>query len=278
MNKIRNLDILIEMALLEDLDDIGDVTSLSIFPENKNHGYSLIAKDKGVLCGIEIFQKVFNAVDNKVEVHLLVQDGDTISPGDVVAHICGPVRSILKSERTALNFLSHLSGISTKTSIFVEAAGENIKILDTRKTLPGYRELQKYAVRCGGGSNHRMGLYDMVMIKDNHIDAAGSISSAVNNVRKLWNNKYRIEVESRNIQEVQEALECEVDRIMLDNMTNEDMALCIDEIAGRAEIEASGNMTIERLNEIKKMKIDYVSFGELTHTVKVFDFSLKENK
>jgi len=276
MEHIKNLDLIIELAIAEDLGDLGDVTSRSIFTDNPAYEYSLIAKDRGVLCGIDIFKKVFNRIDETVEVETLYSDGDILESGSIVAHVRGPVVSILKSERTALNFLSHLSGIATKAALFAEKSGGFVRILDTRKTLPGYRELQKYAVRCGGCENHRMGLYDMVMIKDNHVDAAGSITSAVTKVRDMWGDRFKVEVETRNIEEVREALQCSVDRIMLDNMSNDIMKEAVEIIDGAAETEASGNMDIERLIEIKGLGIDFVSFGELTHTVNIFDFSLKE--
>ncbi len=276
MEEIRNLDIIIELAVSEDLGDAGDITSESIFTDNDFHRYTLVSKDEGVLCGVDVFSRVFRHIDEKVSVETYFRDGDEIKYGDTVARVYGPVISVLKSERIALNFISHLSGIATKTAEFVRAAEGKLKILDTRKTLPGYRELQKYAVRCGGGRNHRMGLYDMVMIKDNHIDAAGSIGRAVDRVRAMWGNRFRIEVETRNHEEVQQALESGADIIMLDNMSVEAMAEAVEMIRGRAETEASGNMNLEKIRSIKNCGIDYVSLGELTHTVKIFDFSLKE--
>ncbi|HPJ36769.1 MAG TPA: carboxylating nicotinate-nucleotide diphosphorylase, partial [Spirochaetota bacterium] len=275
MENLLNLDRLIEMAFNEDLLDTGDVTSEAIFSD-EIYSFKLVAKEDGVLCGISVFSGVMDIVDSTIKITEHFKDRDSISKGDIIADISGPVISILKAERTALNFLSHLSAIATKTSRFVDAAGGKVRILDTRKTIPGYRELQKYAVRCGGGENHRMGLHDMVMIKDNHTDAAGGITNAVKRIREKWGNRFSVEVETRNIKEVEEALEAGADRIMLDNMSNEEMKEAVDFIAGRAETEASGNMTLERIKGVAETGVDYISFGELTNSIKAFDFSLKE--
>ncbi|HNX24759.1 MAG TPA: carboxylating nicotinate-nucleotide diphosphorylase [Spirochaetota bacterium] len=277
MENFRNLDSLIEMALNEDLLDIGDVTSEAIF-RDELYSYKLMAKESGILCGIDIFIKVMKYVDSKIEVKVHFKDGEAINRGDIIADISGPVVSILKAERTALNFISHLSAIASKTAVFVKRAEGKVVILDTRKTLPGYRELQKYAVSCGGGKNHRMGLYDMVMIKDNHNDAAGGITAAVERVKAKWGDKYKIEVETRNLEEVKEALKCGADRIMLDNLSDADMENAVEFIAGKAETEASGNMNLQRIKSAALTGVDYISFGELTNSVKAFDFSLKEVK
>ena len=277
MENLLNLDRLIEMAFNEDLLDKGDVTSEAIFSD-EIYSFKLVAKEDGVLCGISVFSGVMDIADSTIKITEHFKDRDSISKGDIIADISGPVISILKAERTALNFLSHLSAIATKTSRFVDAAGGKVRILDTRKTIPGYRELQKYAVRCGGGENHRMGLHDMVMIKDNHTDAAGGITNAVKRIREKWGNRFSVEVETRNIKEVEEALEAGADRIMLDNMSNEEMKEAVDFIAGRAETEASGNMTLERIKGVAETGVDYISFGELTNSIKAFDFSLKEVK
>ena len=269
-------DKLIDMALAEDLGDAGDVTTDSIFTEPKQEHYRLVAKEDGILCGADIFTEVFAKLDKDCQVKFNFRDGDKLHNGDTVATVDGDVRTILKGERTALNFISHLSGVATKTSRFAAQSNGKLKILDTRKTIPGLRYLQKYAVACGGGQNHRIGLFDMVLIKDNHIDAAGSIRAAVENVRKMWGSKYKIEVETRNLDEVKQALDMKADRIMLDNMPDDIMAEAVKLIDGRAEIEASGNMTIDRIAPLSKIGIDFISFGELTHTVKVFDFSLKK--
>ena len=277
MNNFNNLNQLIEMALYEDLLNIGDITSEAIF-KDELYSYKLIAKDSGVLCGIDIFIAVMKYVDDKINIKKFFNDKDTINKGDIVADISGPVISILKAERTALNFISHLSGIATKTAIFVKESNGRATILDTRKTLPGYRELQKYAVLCGGGKNHRMGLYDTILIKDNHSDAVAGITNAVERVKARWGNKYKIEVETRNIDEVKEAAKCNVDRIMLDNMSNSEMKEAVDYIEGKIETEASGNMNLQRIHDVSLTGVNFISFGELTNSVKAFDFSLKEIK
>ncbi len=277
MFRFSNTDLLIETALKEDLGNEGDITSDAIF-ESGEHLFGLMSKDSGILCGIDIFARVMNKVDENIKVARFFSDGDTISPGSLVAEVSGNAGSILKAERTAINFVSMLSATATQTAVFVQEAAGRTVILDTRKTIPGFRELQKYAVRCGGGRNHRMGLYDMVMIKDNHIDAAGGINKAVSRVREKWGNRYFIEVETRNLEEVKEALECAVDRIMLDNMDNITMKEAVRLIAGKCETEASGNMTPERISAAASTGVGYISAGTLTSSIKAFDFSLKEKK
>lgn len=267
---------LVRKALAEDLGRNGDVTSSSIFPAAARSVFILLAKDDGILCGAEIFEAVFRRLDRSARVDWYFRDGHPLKKGDIVARVSGRTRTILSAERTALNLISHLSGIATRTAHFVRAADGAVRILDTRKTIPGLRVLQKYAVVTGGGENHRMGLHDMVMIKDNHADAAGGITPAVKAVRKRYGKRFKIEVEARSLDEVTEALAAGADRIMLDNMTNEQMTEAVALISGRAETEASGNMTIERLSTLTGIGLDFVSFGELTHSVRVFDFSLKQ--
>lgn len=272
------IDRLIDIAFDEDFAQYGDVTTDAVFPNGLGDGtYVLKAKDNGILCGKEVFEMVFKKLDPSLQVTFMHSDGDSVSYGDVVAEINGKIASILKGERTALNFICYLSAIATRTNEFVKAVAP-VKILDTRKTLPGYRHLAKYAVACGGAVNHRIGLYDMVMIKDNHIDGAGGIAQAVNRVREKWGNKYKIEVETRNLAEVEEAVQLNVDRIMLDNMDNETIAKAVKIINGKTEIEASGNMTLERVKTLAGSGVDFISVGELTHSVKVFDFSLVSGK
>lgn len=271
------LELLIDLALVEDLDKAGDVSSTSIF-EDQTDCYFLLSKDEGIFCGADAISRVCAKVDSTLGVTLFFKDGDEVKRGDLIAKIEGKISSILQAERTAINFISFLSGIATATNQLVKANKSGATILDTRKTLPGYRLLSKYAVLCGGGQNHRIGLYDMVMIKDNHIDGAGSIENAVNLVRQRWGNKFKIEVETRNLDEVQSALELGVDRIMLDNMDDETMKSATDLIAKRCETEASGNMSVKRISTSALSGIDYISFGSITHSVKAFDFSLrKEN-
>jgi len=283
MNKIKdfinldNLNILIETALKEDLSESGDITTESIFDQEQGI-YTLISKDSGILCGCKIFTAVFQKIDSDCIIKFNKSDGERIEKGDSIAKIYGKVKSILKGERVALNFLSHLSGIATKTAKFVEKTGGKAKILDTRKTIPGFRSLQKYAVLCGGGKNHRMGLYDMVMIKDNHIDGAGSIADAVSKVKSKLNPSVKIEVETRNLEEVKEALKAQVDYIMLDNMPLEMMKKAVKIINKQTLVEASGNMTLSRIKDVAEIGVDFISVGELTHSVKAFDFSLRKEK
>ncbi len=274
MDDFPNLDCLIDMALDEDLHNNGDITSESIFSEEEDT-FVLISKDNGIFCGGEVFIRVMKRLDRSISVKFFFSDGNSIRQDDSVAQISGKVSSILKAERTALNFLSMLSAVATRTSEFVKEAGDRAVILDTRKTLPGFRHLQKYAVRCGGGSNHRMGLFDMVMIKDNHIDAAGGITAAIKKVRNRWGDRFKIEVEARNISEVKEALNCRVNRIMLDNMGRKEVAIAVKHIGGVCETEASGNITRGKTRGFSLTGVDFISAGELTNSINAFDFSLK---
>lgn len=275
-NKDEMMNRLIELALAEDLADIGDVTSQAIFSDEENTFY-LYAKDSGVLCGSAIWNEVFSAVDPDVRIEWSFSDGQQIPHGALIAVCTGKVLSILTAERTAINFLSHLSAIATRAYQYtIEATDTKAVILDTRKTLPGYRELAKYAVTCGGAQNHRQGLYDMVMIKDNHADAAGGITSAVTRVRSRWEDRFPIEVETRDLEEVREALSCGVNRIMLDNMSCDMMRQAVGIIGGRAEVEASGNMSLGRIREVAGTGVDFISVGDITHSVRAFDFSLKQ--
>ncbi len=273
-------------ALEEDLGDAGEVSSAGLFGPDHGSVFRLIAKDDGVLCGLPVFSATFAAVDPDLAVESAFRDGDRLSRGTVVARVRGRTASILAAERTALNFVSQLSAVATKTKRFVDAlaaraAGLRVRppeILDTRKTVPGMRRLQKYAVAVGGGRNHRMGLHDMIMLKDNHVDAAGGIAPAVAASRAAWGRRFRLEVETRTLDEVAQALEAGADRIMLDNMDDRTVREAVRLVAGRAETEASGNMTLERLLGLADSGLDFVSFGELTHSVNVFDFSLKAER
>jgi nicotinate-nucleotide pyrophosphorylase (carboxylating) len=272
----ENFNELMKLALKEDLQDMGDITSRAIFNDDETMTALLKSKDTGILAGISFFSQVFLSVDSRIEVRKKMDDGTTLRPGDIVATVSGPVAAVLEAERTAINFLSFLSGIASCTAEHIKAAEDkgNVVILDTRKTLPGYRSLSKYAVRMGGGQNHRMGLYDMIMIKDNHIDAAGGISSAVSRVRDKWGDHYRIEVECRTLEEVKEALDCRIDVIMLDNMSPELTSQAVSLRKGSLEFEASGNMDIEKIKRYNNTGVDYISIGKLTHSVTAFDFSL----
>ena len=274
--KDEYFDKLLSMALEEDLKEVGDVTSRAIFDSEMTTAV-LYSKDRGILAGAEYFKNVFETVDSDLNVKLLIQDGESLSPKDKVAEISGKTRSILEAERTAINFLSFLSGIATETDrsvVAAEKAGKAI-ILDTRKTLPAYRTLSKYAVTVGGGRNHRIGLYDMVMIKDNHIDAAGSIEAAVTKVRDKWENSYAIEVECRTLDEVKQAVQLNVDVIMLDNMDPETTVSAVNLGDGKVQFEASGNMDIDKIKLYSPTGVDFLSVGKLTHSVTAFDFFLK---
>ncbi|MBN2546390.1 MAG: carboxylating nicotinate-nucleotide diphosphorylase [Spirochaetes bacterium] len=268
---------LIKLAFREDLQHNGDITTDPIF-KNETAVFNLIAKQNGILCGKNIFIDVFDYIDRSINVNFYFNDKNMINNGDIIAKVIGNVANILKGERTALNFICNLSGIATKTSLFVKEANDKIKILDTRKTLPGYRMLHKYAVHCGGGYNHRIGLHDMVLIKDNHIDVCEGLTKAVKKITDRWGRKYKIEVEARNIEEVKEALTCKVNRIMLDNMDTNKIREAVRVINKEAETEISGNVTIEKIKDLSVTGADYVSIGELTHSFKAFDFSLKKEK
>lgn len=252
-----------------------DVTSDAVFGDERGEA-QVIAKSSGILSGSVAFRRVFEAIDPELSVKFLIEDGRAFKSGDTVAAVSGRVKSILMGERTALNFLGHLSGIATNSRGFVNALGKSrVRILDTRKTLPGLRLLEKEAVVHGGGENHRMGLYDMVLVKDNHIDAAGSITEAVKRVRSRWEDKYRIEVETRNLAEVEEALRAKVDRIMLDNMPRRMVRRAVKLIGGRIEIEVSGNVTRRRVRGMRKLAVNYISAGSITSAAGHADFSLR---
>jgi nicotinate-nucleotide pyrophosphorylase (carboxylating) len=267
---------LLEIALEEDLGNQGDITSKAIFSQEKGK-YKLVSKDTGILAGAECFQGVFHRIDPNLEVNFVIPEGTDLIPGKVVAHISGSIQNILVGERTALNFLAFLSGIATATNQMVQAAGERGKavILDTRKTLPGFRLLSKYAVRVGGGMNHRIGLYDMILIKDNHIDATGSITQAVKKVRDRWGKQFLIEVECRSLEEVAEAVKAGVDRILLDNMDEVTTRKAVTQVGGRIPLESSGDMTLERVRQYASTGVDFISVGRLTHSVQSFNFSLQ---
>jgi nicotinate-nucleotide pyrophosphorylase (carboxylating) len=266
---------LIRTALDEDIAT-GDVTSSAIFTGTEISEAYIIAKQNGIVCGTDIVRWVYECVDPRIETTIRLSDGLKVTSGDIAVSFHGSTKSLLEGERTALNFFQRMSGISSKTYSAVELLkGSSIKILDTRKTLPGFRMIDKYSVKTGGGTNHRIGLFDMVLIKDNHIKAAGSIKDAVQKVRNKWGNTYRIEVETTTLDEVQEALSMNADIIMLDNMNNETMIKATTLIDGKAEVEISGNITAERITDIKKIPVNYISIGALTHSVDAFDWSMK---
>jgi len=274
------------IAALEEDVGTGDITTNACVPAIAMSKGAFIAKEPGVISGLGVAKRVFELLSNKVDMTLLVQDGDTVSTGDIIATISGPSRAILTGERTALNLLQHMSGIATKTAKAVrEIKNTRTKILDTRKTTPGLRALDKYAVRCGGGTNHRFNLADGVLIKDNHIKAAGGIKNAVLQAQrarmKMADNtassppQILIEVEAENMEQVIEALNAKADIIMFDNMLPETMSVAVEVISGRTLTEASGNMGERNLKEIAETGVDYISIGALTHSVKAMDISLK---
>ena len=278
MMNIDNLDELIKMALREDIGD-GDHSTLACIPPTARGTAKMVAKQDGILCGAEVGERVFKIVDNNLNVNLLKHDGDAIFKGEIVMTIEGPSGSILTAERTALNFMQRLSGIATETRRMVSMLkGLNTQLLDTRKTTPNMRLLEKYAVKCGGGTNHRIGLYDMVMLKDNHIDFAGGIEAAIdrtNNYLKAKGKDLRIEIEVRNLDELQRVLDHGgVHRIMLDNFDTTTLREAVRRIDHRYETEASGGITEKTLREYAETGVDFISVGALTHHIKSLDLSL----
>ena len=263
---------IIQRALEEDIGD-GDVTSLSILPPDLLYTGRFIAKASGVVAGLTVAQLTFACVDERIQFTPVVRDGDWLEPKQVLATVHGPGRTLLSAERVALNFLQRMSGIATMTHRFVTAVQGEATILDTRKTAPGLRLLDKLAVRLGGGQNHRFGLYDMVLIKENHITAAGSIREAVARVRAQDSRQRPIEVEVKNLTELEEALSLNVDRIMLDNMSVEQMQQAVTITNGRVPLEASGNVSLATVATIAATGVDYISSGMLTHSVKAMDIS-----
>ncbi|MFW6366241.1 MAG: carboxylating nicotinate-nucleotide diphosphorylase [Spirochaetota bacterium] len=277
MTAVQFTDIqpLIKLAIEEDIKN-GDITSMAVFGDGSVSRSVIVSKDEGIFCGSFIAEYVYAMINTQVRVSILVPEGSSVPIGARVLSIEGPTRSILEGERIVLNFLQRMCGIATRTSRAASLVGNGtIQILDTRKTLPGFRLLDKYAVAAGGGTNHRMGLYDMVMIKDNHIKAAGSITNAVQAVRSQWNDTYRIEVETTTIDEVREALAAGADIIMLDNMDRDRIEASLAEINGRALVELSGNMDEERIRSVSDLPVDFISIGALTHSVSAFDLSMK---
>lgn len=273
------IDRLIRQALEEDLGD-GDHSSLSTIPKDAKGKARLLVKEDGVLAGVDIAQRVFKHVSEEIRTEVFIQDGQKIKPGDVVFHVEGPVIALLSSERLVLNFMQRMSGIATATRLIVDKLeGLHTRILDTRKTTPNMRIFEKYAVRAGGGENHRMGLYDMVMIKDNHVDFAGGITPAIDACHRYLDRlgkELAIELEVRNFRELKEALDRGgIQRIMLDNFSPADLARAINMIDGRFETEASGGITIDTIREYAETGVDYISVGALTHHISSLDLSLK---
>jgi nicotinate-nucleotide pyrophosphorylase (carboxylating) len=267
------LEQLISLALDEDIQT-GDITTEYLELNRGTIEAFLVAKAEGVLAGLPVLVKTFHMVDANTTIVLYKKDGDKVKRGDEIARIEGNAASVLRGERVALNFLQRLSGIATMTRSMVdEIAGTKAKVLDTRKTTPLLRSLEKYAVRMGGGFNHRFGLYDMIMLKENHIRSAGSITKAVENVKR-HNTTYKIEVEVTNLDECLEAYGCGVDRIMLDNMSLEVMRQAVDLYSGKVELEASGNVKLETIRAIAETGVDFISSGALTHSFRSLDISL----
>ena len=276
----KRVDTLIDLAVEEDLGDRGDTTTLACVPENaKSRAILLCKEDEMVLAGIEVARRVFQKIDPSLEFEALKQDGDLCLRGEKLAVISGSARAILTAERTALNFIQRLCGVATMSYFYSrELANSNCTVLDTRKTTPGYRNLEKYAVAVGGADNHRIGLYDRIMIKYNHRELAalegdGAITRAVKRARAAYPD-LEIEVEADTLDEVAEAAACGVEHIMLDNMSNEEMKKAVAITAGRAKLEASGGITIKRLASIGQVGVDFVSSGALTHSVRSMDISL----
>jgi nicotinate-nucleotide pyrophosphorylase (carboxylating) len=269
------VDDLIKGAIKEDINYI-DVTTDYLIPEDSVSTAKWISKDEGVVAGLEIAARVFTLLDDTTKVTFYKKDGDTVAKGDIIAEITGKTRVLLKGERTSLNLLQHMSGIATATHRCVKLIeGTKASIADTRKTLPLLRPLQKYAVVCGGGKNHRYNLSDAAMLKDNHIDAYGSLTNAVKALREKAGHMVKIEVETRTLEELDEALAAGVDVIMLDNMDYDTMKEAVRRTNGRAVLEASGNITQENIRQVAECGVDIISLGALTHSVKCFDISMR---
>lgn len=278
MIDIANLDELISMALREDVGD-GDHSSLACIPPDARGKARMVAKQEGILCGCNVGERVFHLVNPNLNVTLVMHDGDAVKPGDLVMTVEGPSGSILTAERTALNFMQRLSGIATETHRMVAMLdGLNTRLLDTRKTTPNMRLLEKYAVHCGGGTNHRIGLYDMIMLKDNHVDFAGGIEAAIDRTHQYLQAKgknLKIEIEVRNLDELDRVLaHGGVDRIMLDNFDVPTLREAVRRIDHRYETEASGGITDKTLRSYAETGVDFISVGALTHHIKSLDLSL----
>lgn len=269
------VDNLIKTALLEDINYV-DITTDYLIPEDQENEAKFLAKADGVLCGIEVALRVFTLIQPDFQYEVFIHDGEKVKKGDIIAKIKGKTRTILKGERTALNLLQHMSGISSMTNRIVKIVeGTNASIADTRKTLPGMRSLQKYAVTVGGGKNHRFNLSDAAMLKDNHVDAGGGITNAVTKLRTKLGHMAKVELEVRTLDELREALSVDVDVIMLDNMDNDAMREAVKIADGKALLEASGGITEETIRDVAETGVDIISIGALTHSVKAFDISLK---
>ena len=269
------VDDIIKNAIKEDINYL-DISSAYVLDENERVNAYFVSKADGILCGIDVAMRVFELLDDTFEYKKLKNDGDEIKKGDVIVNFSGKGVLLLQGERTALNLIQHMSGIATMTNRAVKAVeGTGASIADTRKTLPGLRALQKYAVTCGGGRNHRFNLSDAAMLKDNHIDAGGGIEKTVGMLRRKIGHTVKIEVETRDLDEVREAVKAGADIIMLDNMGVETMREAVKIIDKRALTEASGNVTLDNIAEVGKAGVDIISMGALTHSVKAFDITMK---
>lgn len=266
---------IIALALHEDIGS-GDITSSSVIPKGKK-GYAIIkSKDDGIIAGLPIIEKIFELAEFECDIKLLKNEGDSICYGDITCELSGNLADLLILERTILNFIQRISGIASKTNLFVKKLeGKKAKLLDTRKTIPGHRLLDKYGVKIGGGYNHRLGLYDMIMIKDNHIASAGSLTNAILAAKISGGTSVKIEVEVSNLDEVEEAIISQPDIIMLDNMSLEEMQKAVQLINGKCKIEASGNVNLESISAIADTGVDYISVGTITHSVSALDLSMK---
>ena len=278
MDKITmkmNMDHLILMALKEDISS-EDITTNSVMREYKKGTAQLICKQDGIIAGLPVFERTFHLIDEKTEVKFYAKDGDSVKKGEILAEVTGDIRVILSGERTALNFLQRMSGIATYTNNVVKLLeGSNIKLLDTRKTTPNMRIFEKYAVKIGGGNNHRYNLSDGILLKDNHIGAAGGVKNAIKMAKEYAPFVRKIEVEVENLQMMKEALEAGADIIMLDNMTPEMMKEAVKMAEGKAVTECSGNITKENIKNVIETGVDYISSGALTHSAPILDVSLK---
>ncbi len=275
----KELSDFVQQALQEDVRD-GDHTSLAALPEDKLGEAKLLVKEHGILAGVEVGVEIFRQVDSSLQLEVFIEDGKQVEVGDIVLIARGKIHSILKAERLVLNVMQRMSGIASRTAEYVkELEGTNARVLDTRKTTPLLRFLEKRAVVIGGGVNHRFGLYDMILIKDNHVDYAGSVSAAVNNAvdyKKRTGIDIQIEVEVRNFEELQELLQCTgVDRVMFDNFVPDDVRKAVELVNGRLITEASGGITLETIRSYAVTGVDFISVGALTHSVKSLDLSLK---
>ncbi len=279
MNLLQfHIDDIIKTALMEDINYI-DVTTDYLIDENQISKAVYVAKDSGIVCGTEVAMRVFKLLDSEAETRIFIKDGEYVERGNIIADITAKTKALLKGERTALNLIQHMSGIATATRRCVDlVSGTKASIAETRKTLPGLRALQKYAVTVGGGKNHRYNLSDCAMLKDTHLDAYGSITNAVMALREKTGHTVKIEIEVQTLEQLEEALDVGCEIIMLDNMSCEMMAQAVKITDGRAKLEASGNVTAENIRAIAETGVDIISLGALTHSVKAFDISMKIQK